>query len=546
MAPTRFLAAFLFLVSALGCSQAQSNQAVGAGKIGLELDGIGDSSRSKPFVDLAKTFRPWTKTNSDDPAPVDAYGWPTSDARTVLFDIRPYPAWAPPIDDPDRFMPDWSGVYALSFKGQANISVQGTLNPSVTQVAYNAATNTTTAKLNVPKGEGLIIMTLTNTRRTPQSPVGSGITGLRIIRPGYSPDTTQTFTNEFLKMLKPFKVLRYMDWLHTNYNPGFYGDPGHHALEWKDRKTPADATQATAYGKYGVAWEYIVELTNLTQTDAWINIPVAATDSYIRELAKFLKANLRPETIIYIEHSNEVWNFGFPQYIYNKLAAIDEVKKGGSVLNNDGINDEERFAHRRHAKRLRDIAMIFADVFGKEQLNKRIRPVYASWVISPDAHYKDVLAWCEKTYGPVKNYFYSIAVASYYNAHNASKTATPDEIIDAMYKSSDEAQKNLLLLRLLARSKGLKFMQYEIGPDTGGGDPTNVANRIRANRLPRMKDLILYDAKRWFATGGDLYMYFASPSAYSRHGCWGLSEDVADLNTPKWQAIYELTGFRHE
>lgn len=533
------------MAAALGCrASAQAPMAVGTDKIGLELDGIGDGSRSKPFVDLAMTHRPWTLPNSSEPAKTDAEGWPATDAETVLFDIRPFGTWAPPVDDPDRFMPDWSGVYSVSFKGQAQIGVRGSLTPRVSQVAYNSATNTTSCKLQVPKGEGLIILTLTNTRRTPASPAGTGITALKVIRPGYDPNTKQVFTKEFLEMLRPFKVLRYMDWLHTNYNPGYYGDPGHHALEWKDRRKPTDATQVSAYGKYGVAWEYVVMLANLTKTDSWINIPVAATDGYIRELAKFLKENLNKDSIIYIEHSNEVWNFGFPQYIYNKLAAIDEVKSGKSVLNNDGINDEERFAHRRHAKRLRDIAMIFAEVFGKDQLNKRIRPVYASWVISPDAHYRDVLAWCEKTYGPVKNYFYSMAVASYYNAHDASKTATPDEVLDAMFKSSDDAQKYLIPLRDLAKQKGLKFMQYEIGPDNGGGDPTNVANRIRANRLPRMKDLILYDAKRWFANGGDLYMYFAAPGAYSRHGCWGLSEDVADLNTPKWKAIYELTGFK--
>ena len=57
-----------------------------------------------------------------------------------------------------------------------------------------------------------------------------------------------------------------------------------------------------------------------------------------------------------LEHSNEVWNFGFPQYIWNKLAAIDEVKQGGSALNNDGSTDQEVWTHRRHAKRLYEVA----------------------------------------------------------------------------------------------------------------------------------------------------------------------------------------------
>jgi hypothetical protein len=70
-----------------------------------------------------------------------------------------------------------------------------------------------------------------------------------------------------------------------------------------------------------------------------------------------------------------------------------------------------------------------------------------------------------------------------------------------------------------------------------------VANRIRANRDPGIRDVILHDAKdNWFARGGDLYMYFSHCSAYSRHGCWGLSEDIANVATPKWAAIHDLVG----
>src|SRR5205807_5801195 len=129
-------------------------------------------------------------------------------------------------------------------------------------------------------------------------------------------------------------------------------------------------------GKYGCAWEYCIELANHTGKDIWINIPVAATDEYVRQLASMLKNRLKPGLNLYVEHSNEVWNFGFPQYIYNKLAAIDEVKRGASPLNKDGSKDEEAWAHRRHGKRLYEIARIFGEVFGPQEVNRRIRPVY--------------------------------------------------------------------------------------------------------------------------------------------------------------------------
>lgn len=542
LARAALLCVSLSLLPVPSCAQSIRS----AGRIGVELDGIGDGNRARPFIDLAKTLRPWMKIGGQGGAPVDEAGWPTTDAATVLFDIRPAYAWAPPIDDPEKFQPDWSGTYAFSFKGQATV---GTVEDNRSQIVgrkYDPATNTTTGQIVVPKGAGLLILSFTSTKRTPASPAGSGITGLRVLRPGYPLTSNETFTREFIKSLAPFSTLRYMDWLDTNHNPGYYGDAGHHALEWKDRRLPTDATQQTTDGKggkYGVAWEYVIQLANRTGKDLWINVPVAATDDYITQLARMLKRGLKPGLNIYVEHSNEVWNFGFPQYIYNKLAAIDEVKRGGSTLNNDGSKDEEVWAHRRHAKRLIEIAKIFESVFGPGSINKQVRPVYASWVINPDSHYRDVLQWVEKTYGPPTSYFTAIAGAAYFNAEKAGPNASVSEVLDAMRANADENLKFRAALQRLAESYGLKHFQYEVGPDTGGGKTENVANRIRANRDPRIREIILHDARdNWFSRGGDLYMYFSHVSAYSRHGCWGLSEDIENLHTPKWEAVYELTG----
>lgn len=515
-----------------------------ASRLGVELDGLGDGARARPFVDVAKTLRPWTTLDGGKPAPVDERGWPTSDAQSVMFDIRPVAAWQGPehIDDPQRFQPDWSGVYRMSFQGQARVRVTEDSRCRISEPRYDAAANTTTAEVTVPKGVGLLVLAFSGTRRTPSAASGSGITQLRLLRPGVAPGSRDTFTPEFLRSLKPFTVLRYMDWLDTNHNPGYYGDPGHHALEWSARRLPADATQQSDGRAYGVAWEYVVQLANRTGKDLWINIPVAATDDYVVQLARLLKRSLAPGLKIYVEHSNEVWNFGFPQYIYNKLAAVDEVGRGGSPLQNDGSKDQEEWARRRHAKRLVEIGNLFRKEFGESGTGGRIRPVYASWVINPDSYYARVLAWVEKTYGPPRQLFYGIAGAAYYNAQKAPPAASPEQVLEAMRAASIANRKHLQAIQQIADRYALRHCQYEVGPDTGGGKVENVGNRILANRLPGMKDVVLEDARNWFAQGGDLYMYFSHCSAYSRYGCWGLSDDIADLNTPKWQAIYQLTG----
>ena len=89
----------------------------------------------------------------------------------------------------------------------------------------------------------------------------------------------------------------------------------------------------------------------------------------------------------------------------------------------------------------------------------------------------------------------------------------------------------------------LKLITYEAGPDNGGGSTANIGNRIRANRLPAMGELLKHDfTGNWVGEGGDLYMLLEVAGAYSRYGCWGQTEDAADLKTWKLRAIYDLVG----
>ena len=66
-------------------------------------------------------------------------------------------------------------------------------------------------------------------------------------------------------------------------------------------------------------------------------------------------------------------NYAFGQYIYNKLAAIDECNKtihaGGCVYNNDGSTDQEVWAMRRHLIKVYQLGQTFASVFGAGSLN---------------------------------------------------------------------------------------------------------------------------------------------------------------------------------
>jgi hypothetical protein len=535
-------------VITLLCALAIATLPLEAHHLGVEL-----SDRPSAYIDLGPWARAFQKADGSGPAAVDSDGWPTEDAISVLMDDRAVPAWAPPLDDPSHFQPKEDGVYTLQFKGQATISAASGSPVTVGTPQYSASTGKTTASVTLPPGApNLIILKFASTHRAS----GGGIADLHLFRPGYgAAKADQVFTDDLFKAIKSFSYLRFMGWLDTNYPSGYYGDLGHHLLSWSSRNLPGQLVDRPGNALHALPWEYVILLANRSHKDVWINVPIAATgaspadeNSYVFQLAKLLRdgdaftgaKGIDPSLHIYIEHSNEVWNYGFSQYIWNKLAAIDEVKQGNSVLNRDGSTDQEQWTRRRHALRLYQIAKIFEKVFGPGSLNQRVRPILAGWTIQP-YWYREVLGWMANTFGPPKSYFYGVAETAYFNDQKASKTASPEQVLAAMSADSDAGRANTMKWRTIADEFGLKLCAYEAGPDNGGGDPTNIGNRILANRLPAMKDAVIHNFKdNFFGLGGDMASYFALSSAYSRYGCWGATDDLSNLHTPKFAACLEL------
>lgn len=518
----------LLLFAFIATAMAQSTPS----KLGIEIDGLGDASRARPFVNHARLFRPCTAINGTARVPVDTSGWPTADAQCVMFDVRAIPAWAPPIDDPAQFQPDWSGTWALSFDGSASVGVPSG-GASITDLQYDPEANRTTAALVVNRGTGLIILAFRDT-------IG-GFRNLRLIRPGYAADTGQTYTDEFLRSLRPFQVLRYMDFTATNsVTPSANAD---RHLEWSERHLPSDATQQTYDGKTGAAWEFAVQLANQTGTDMWINIPVSASEDYIRELAALITGRLNRGLRIYIEHGNEVWNPLFANsYNFNRNAALAEVRGGVSNLNNDNqpTTAIDVFGRRRHLRRVIEAVQVFRQAAGGDP--DRIRGIFAWWTIQPE-QYRTTLAWGKATFGDLSALLYGIANTHYYSVSRAMVNDSPERLLEVMRASSDSGVNFDNQYRQISREFGLHHTIYEGGPDVGGGSTNNIGNRILANRLPGMKDLLLHDMKtNWFDRGGEEYMYFAHCGPCSRFGCWGATEDIVDLNTPKLDALRELAG----
>lgn len=513
--------------------------------IGTGIGGHLEGSGGRMFVDIAKGHRPPSKVAGGN-ATVDANGWPTEDFSTVLFDVRPCCPWIasdPGPDDPDRFTPDLSGDYAMSFNGQANVESSG---GSIENLVYDPDTNTSRGILRVPREAHLVVLTFTSTKRSADGGPGTGITNLRIIRPGYAADTTKIFTDEFLDALRPFRVLRFMGFLSTNdadYNWGAPGSIYPAQKEWFDRKLPNHATQQDWGGKRGIAWEYVIDIANLTGKDIWINIPVSASDDYIFQLARLIKDRLRAGTKIYLEHGNEVWNPIFSTQLWNSAAA----QADDSVKTNPAQSTRTFWEARRHAKRTARIGQIFREVYG-QTAHSIIRPVFAWWTGGFKlTEWRDALIWLRNNVGEPKDLLWGMAQTHYFNDEGARRAnVTVEQVLAAMRANSDGGVSIARDLHQIARDFGLQHVTYEAGPDNGGGNTAGINNRIRANRDPRMKDLLIHDMRdNWFnlAPGEyGLYMHLEVMSSFTRYGAWGLAEDAKLLDTPKYNASKELFG----
>jgi regulation of enolase protein 1 (concanavalin A-like superfamily) len=521
------------------------------GKIGVNVEDASSGARGKTWVDLSKGSQyPFVVGQYGTATPIDANGFPTTDAEVYFANYQIVAEWTSFIDDPQTRRINLAGTYKLSFKGQADLS--GFESLTFANKVYDSATNTTTADVTVPNSARVISIVFSNSKRTPQSAVNTGITDYRLISPGFPANTTQIFTNELTIALKPFRTIRFLNWDSVNNNDPVFPQ----VTNWSDRHLPTDASQDKVGKKFGVAWEYMILLCNQTNKDLWINIPASATDDYVRQLSLLIRdgnaftggKGLKPNLKIYVEHSNEVWNDGFTQKVYNQAATQAELTAGNSPLNNDGETNIAELSRRRHAKRTREFLNIFAQTFGTTEINSRIRGVYAHEIAS-FAEIQRVLNWMNTTYGPPRNYFYSVAVNPYFTWFNAFGGTIPN----ILQSFRDQATSNAVLTNSLIpilRTYNLKMTAYEGGTISADfapfGQASAVGNGILAERTADMRDIVKFAVKdKWFDLDRDVmdsYNYFTLSSAFTRFGCYGLVEDFANMNTPKYLAMTDLLG----
>lgn len=493
--------------------------------IGVNLSRVG--AWSQEFVDMARASQAFQAIGGGD-VPVDGHGWPTTDAMTVVFDVRPFSAWTGTIDDPARFTPDMEGTYLVSFTGEASVDETESDAVTVENVVYDSGSNRTTCDLVVPAAadewNNVALLEFTGT--------SGGIRDLRITRPGYSHDTTQVFNEPFLDAARyaSFDAIGFVNWLRPSDS-----NPDHPARrEWSSRASVDDASWAGngSGNEQGVPWEIVIALANELDRDIWINVPVAASDDYVTELATLLETSLDPGVNLYVEYSSEVWRPGQTQHVWNNTEATAA-----------GLSPIESYAERSV-----EISRLFAGVFGASAINDRVRVVLA-WNLSderPDHAYREGLEHIRDLFGPPGDDLYGLAGGAFTYAVSAPADATVDDLLALLTERSDARVANMTLVRLVADDFALPggVLAYRGGPELGTGDPATVENSILAARSEGMRDFIIHDLEdNWFGGGGGLFMFSVLCAPYYRHRAHGLTDDIRDPDrNHQFEALRGLLG----
>jgi hypothetical protein len=360
-------------------------------QLGLNMSDPYSSDDSATLADAVKSSNsPWTNAQGVGIAS-DEDGWPLEDGQIGIWAAM----WTSAI----------TGTYYIEFNGKATLSFPMS---QVVPLTYDPATNISSGTfVPVLANFGNFGLPFTNTQRTATSPLNSGITNLKIMRPtapGASTYLSRTSIHYpyLSQVIAPYTVLRFMAGTNNNVT-----------MNWSDRTSPTYFTQhgppcPFAFEGNQRSWEYMVMEANARGKDLYLNIPELATGSspsdttsYVYQLAQLIKNGstdhngqyyppLNSNLKVYVEYSNEVWNFGFAAWNQNFCAAGSDIgptpsncsstakypavsTQDGAILTFDGNKDLNIVANRRQALRIVQTSNIFRSVFGDDAMGTRVR-----------------------------------------------------------------------------------------------------------------------------------------------------------------------------
>jgi hypothetical protein len=334
--------------------------------------------------------------------------------------------------------------------------------------------------------------------------------------------------------------------------------------EWADRPKPGDLAQNSMRG---MAVELLVDLCNRTGCAPWFSLPTAASDDYMKQFAVYVRDHLDKKLRIYIEWSNEAWNYTYPGWAWSD-AMGRRVGIGG-------------FAG-YPAYRMVQIFKIWDDVFGEPHLRTARTASHLQRILSVQCGYVDrakqvldfdgtgIAAGYANPIDAGKkacDYADVVAVTNYIgegvdNVKNFAKLGVSG-MVDSLKKEIDgrcaatgkNGSNDWYQQVAMAKQRGLNCVTYECGVSLYNS-PYDSATGVALDALetsPRMKELYLYCLTKWKALGVDangkgaaLWNQFGdtqwSLGNSGQWGHWGIRQHLWQPidSCPKWQALREF------
>ncbi|HWO08303.1 MAG TPA: hypothetical protein VNN80_02455, partial [Polyangiaceae bacterium] len=421
-------------------------------------------------------------------------------------------------------------------------------------------------------------------------PGGTGdyLRDIRVFRADFEPllDAGEVFDPDMLEFLRPFRSIRFMDWMQSNASGQCSGGstpgascyavtspdcgeggrclmPGH----WGERPTE-EAPSRLASGQYldvsapeqgtkvgGYALETLVALANRVPADPHFNLPIDYDEDYVRRFAEYLRDHLALGLTATVEYSNEVWNWQFPQAQFaNAMGQAAWPEESTAWL--------QYMAGRTHTA-----CRIIKDVFaGQEQ---RVR-----CVMSPQTTYRgladtvlDCPLWAAEHpgEGACSRYVDAISITGYFAGclvyhpeaiegwleegresafdrafeqleHGGQIEACTGEDEDSL----DRAIDNYRFFGDLATARGLGLYVYESGTHFNfDGDDSVGEFLVEMTRDERMYDLYTRNFDGFKGAGGSVLNVWGWVAP---DDMWANADSVLDRSHPKYRAMRDYVG----
>ncbi len=493
----------------LPCMAQDPAEAALAGQlaIGMNLGSVKDWSTSWDFVDVFKHHRPWI--------PQQMRGGPWNTEEEVELTPEGYPLLNPGQAAATLMCREINGrypggVYVCTFEGK------GTIDFGMDAIGARRAT-ANRYEVSVRPGNGGILLKIIES--DPNDPIRN----IRVWMPGFE-NAQSPFHPLFIERLKPFKVIRFMDWGATNNST---------LVHWADRTTPQSIRQS---GPNGVALEYMIELCNELQADPWFCMPHLADDDFVRQFATMVRDRLHPDAQIYVEWSNEAWNTLFSQGRWVQEQAKLRGIPAPYVTADEALRDWK----------------IWHEVFG-DQKHRIIR-------VAAGQHYNPWVA--EKVTERLNGEFDAISCAAYFgprreDAKAFTESTTAEEVLRSAIRNIEENSLPRIArhAELAAEWSGklnrhIPLIAYEGGQHIipiggfGGGRNNYVPWKQAAwdcQTHPLMTEAYRKMLEGFHNAGGSLFVAFAYVGRQGRYGSWGhlQYQDEPLENAPKYRALLE-------